>query len=240
MSSNLSTEDQIRIQEEIQELFERYGAENTKDVFEEYLSSYKSTEKLKNQQVEEASQKEAAEITERRVYKPKPEEPKVQLPLNVKTIDDYIFGLNEVAQSGKVDPGYAANIKTFVEGAQAILKNNFKDKNFIMGLTGKLFGDRTINNPYEDWIDYNTERIRRLLKKHLRSKGYQFLDSDAEVGKTFDPEVHNCTLKEIVVNPAMDNRVLRVLSEGLVIDRVLHINCNVVVGQYKDPSKNQL
>jgi molecular chaperone GrpE (heat shock protein) len=62
------------------------------------------------------------------------------------------------------------------------------------------------------------------------------MDSEVEVGKAFDPKRHNIVGKEPVADSTLDKRVLRVMNEGLIIGRKLHINANVILGNYQTNS----
>jgi hypothetical protein len=234
MSKKFTVEEQIRLQGELQEMVEEYGLENVLPLFQQYIESYEATQKLVDQQPQptEHGQDEAMEREKQAAIQQEPEKPKIQLPPTVHGFEDYIQGLNEVVAKGQIGEDMIEKVREFVDGLKSIYGGDLSNKDFIMSLTVELFQDRVMENPYEEWIGYNTERVRKYLKRHLRAQGYQFLDSEAEVGKYYNAKKHNCVKTEPVRDSTMDGRVLKVISEGLIIGRILHINCNVIVGKY--------
>lgn len=236
----ISVTEQIRLQEELQEMVAEYGFENILTSFERLKQEYAANQNLMHTQKNEelttqieaknqSVQQEAIALQEKERIE---QANKVKLPPNAKNLESFIAGFNEVVASGQINAKIIDISNGFVESAKKILSDDLNDKNFIMSLTQNVFIDWKFQNPYEDWIDYNIEKIRTFLKRALRLKGYQFLDSEVEVGNKFDPKKHNCVRREYVPNQTMDGRVIKVLSEGVIIGRILHINCNVVVGQY--------
>ncbi len=231
-----TVEEKIRLQDELQELLEKYGIENVNDVFQQYIASYQGTQKLVNQEAQKPVQNQVNESAEQIAVHQreleKENEAKEKLPPSVRSVEDFEKGCIEVCSAGTVNPQIINTVKEFLQGSKKIYLNDLSDKNFIMSLSSELFPERVFNNPAEDWIDYNAERIRTYLKRHLRLKGYQFLDSEVEVGKMYDPRKHNCIEREYVKDSTMDGRVLKLVNEGLIIGKILHINCNVIVGKY--------
>lgn len=229
MGKKLNVELEIRLQEQLSELVETYGLENVKNILGQFVDQNPKT--AQDNEVEEAMKKPELAVK----HSSQPEQAqKSNLPPNVKNIEDFEAVITNFATKGKISPQMAEGIKGFVQNSKLIMSGQYKNvsEDFIVNLTstGDLISAIT---PEEDWIKYNSEIIRKKLKWRLRLVGYDFLDSEVEVGKPFDNRRHNIVGKEEVKNPVLENRVLKIINEGLIIGRRLHINANVIVGTYK-------
>ncbi|MCL5410610.1 MAG: hypothetical protein M1324_02005 [Patescibacteria group bacterium] len=222
----------IRLQEQLSELIETYELENVKNMlarFHETETEDKKEKALKNKKKDDAQE-----------VKKKAEEKKKQvpsLPPNIRNIEGFEAVINDFAARGKIKPEVFQGLKGFIQNAKLIFSGQYKkvDEAFIINLTSKPDLIQA-TSPEESWIKYNGEIIRKQLKRKLRLVGYDFMDSEVEVGKAFDATRHNVVGKETVSDSTLDQRVLKVMSEGLIIGRRLHINANVILGNYRPSS----
>jgi hypothetical protein len=234
-----SVDKEIRLQEQLKELIDLYGLDAVKNS----LAQIPNQPAPQPKQVEPKPQaggltavKNSANY-QSEIEKEKAEAAaKPKLPPNVKTLDEFVRSASTFRRD-KVREYVLQKLKYFVDNARLVEAGEFKkiDSSFAMGLTEKdFFGD--IVTPEEDWLEYNANIIKKQIKKKLRPYGYDFLDLEFEVGKVFDPNRHNCVGTEGTDSKFKDGRVTKVVNEGLIIDRVLHINANVIVGKYKPGS----
>lgn len=240
---------EIRLEEQLKELVEQYGISNVKKTVAKIEANPPATKQQNFTAPKEAPEAEKIAAVQPAVTvdmksdanyqaqieaeKMKSEKPEPNLPPNAKNLNEFIESASQL-QKDKIRDYVLAKVKEFVDGARLVEVGDYKkiDQSFAMDLTKKeLFGE--ITSPEEDWLDYNITALKKDIKKRLRPLGYDFLDLEFEVGKTFDKNRHNCVGRETVDSPTKDNRVVRVVNEGLIIDKVLHINANVIVGQYK-------
>jgi len=235
--SDLSVEKEIRLYEQLLELAETYGMENIQKVLPQVASGLhvneEKTKKVEIPQVITMQEKRPIHYREQIEQEKEAKEQVPKLPPNIKTIDEFIKTASQF-QRDKIREYILSKLKYFIDNARLVQTGEFKkiDLNFILSLTEKrVFGD--VVTPEEDWLEYNFDALRKQLKKKLRLVGYEFLDTDAEVGKMFDPSKHNCIGMEPVETTYKDKRILRVMSEGLIIQRVIHINADVIIGKYK-------
>lgn len=233
MGKKYSVEDEIRLQEQLKELVEHYGIDKVQRSINKMAGESSKKEENKTEQEKaltaEANNKNHLANVERE----KAMRAKSNLPPNVKTLTEFVQYASQL-QRDKVREYALQKLKYFVDNARFVEAGEFKkiDPSFAMDLTEKELFDK-ITTPEEDWLGYNANIIKKQIKKKLRPIGYDFLDLEFEVGKTFNPNRHNRVGIEAVASKFKDNRVIRVVNEGLIIDKVLHINANVIVGQYK-------
>ncbi len=227
---------EIRLQEQLKELIGLYGLEAVKNSLAQIPNEQHEQQKIVEQKPQAGvvtAVKNAANY-QAEIEKEKVEaEIKPNLPPNVKTLDEFVRSASGF-QRDRVREYVLTKLKYFVDNARLVEAGEFKkmDQSFAMGLTEKeLFGD--IATPEEDWLHYNANIIKKQIKRKLRPFGYDFLDLEFEVGKSFDPNRHNCVGTEYVDSKIKDGRVVKVVNEGLIIDKVLHINANVIVGKFK-------
>ncbi len=211
----------IRLHEQLSELVETYGVENVREILVQFQAE-KPKEKAAPPVDKAAEEQKAKQLLE------------AKLPPNIKNIEQFEAVINDFAAKGKIKPEVYQGLKGFIENAKLISVGQYKKVNesFIINLTSKPDSIQA-QTPEEDWIKYNGETIRKHLKQKLRLVGYDFLDSEAEVGKSFDVKRHNIVGKEVITESALDKRVLKVTNEGLIIGRKLHINANVIIGSFQ-------
>jgi len=158
---------------------------------------------------------------------------KPNLPPNAKNLQEFIQYAS-LLKRDKVRPYILDKLLIFVRNAKPILEGDMSkvEESFVLDFTEKDIFE-SITTPEEEWLQYNYNNLRRQVKRQLFNIGYDFLDSDFEVGKIFNPMRHNIAGIEKVDSSYKDNRVLRIVNEGLIIGKRLHINANVIVGKYK-------
>ncbi|MFA4996349.1 MAG: hypothetical protein WC536_04385 [Patescibacteria group bacterium] len=228
MNKKLDLVSAIRLKEELTELVKTYGLDNVKSML---VQIPEQKEELK----------EEKKVEEKKPLKPLtpplPPKPEYHLPPNIHNVEEFEIVVNNFATKGKIKPEVLQSIKVFIQNSKLIMSGQYKkiDESFIINLTSKPDTIQVLS-PEEDWVRYNGEIIRKQLKHKLRPVGYDFMDSEVEVGKIFDNERHNIVSKENVAESALDNRVLKVLNEGLIIEKKLHINANVVIGSFRPNS----
>lgn len=234
--NKLDVQSRIRLKEQLAEMVEIYGVENVKTVLEETadgLSTNRDSSDTSDLNVQ-GSKKQYVAQTEADKARA------ASLPQNASTIEDLEQKLNEFPANTQIRENILTLLKDFITNAKLIMSDQHKNvpESFIIGLTTRdLF---EANTPEEDWIKYNLDTIRKQLKRKLRPMGYNFLDTFWEVGKKFNSKVHNPVKYENVGNPIENGRILKVLNEGIVINNVLHINANVIVGKYSQEEQYKI
>lgn len=232
-----TVESEIRLEEQLTELIEKYGAENVRQTLLKLISNLVA-DKVEGANPNKAITTNATPVAQKRVGTVTVDdknEKKLNARPNITNFNDFIMGLHQIQSSGKaeISKPIVDYLNNFLGNAKLILdgKNKEVNESFYMGLATRTNFD--LKNEDEEWIMYNLEIIVKQLKSKLRHIGYVFLDNDAEVGQIFNPKIHNCVKYDYTDEKFKDNRITRVVDEGIVIEGFLHINANVIVGKYK-------
>jgi len=240
-NKEFNIESEIRLEEQLTELAEKYGTENVKNTLLKLIPTLVA-EKIEGS----IATKQIAtqhEVPKKDNVTPRHEtgsvsvdkqEVKKHLRPNIKDFNGFVLGLHEIQESGKSDISkpIVDYLNSFLTNAKLILDGKHKEvsESFYMDLASRL--DFDLKNEDEEWIIFNLDIIKKQLKAKLRRIGYEFLDNDVEVGQLFNPKMHNCVKYIPTDEKYKDNRIIRVIDEGIIIEGIIHINANVTVGKY--------
>lgn len=223
----LSVEKKIQLDEQVLELVEQYGTENVTNSVKELVSKKQISSGPKPAMPPKISYGEKTAAAT-------PVRPKSNLPPNARNLREFVTYASQLKKD-KVRPYILDKLLNFVKNAKPILEEDMSkaEESFVLEITEKDIFE-SITSPEEDWLQYNYNILRKQIKRKLFNFGYDFLDSDFEVGKLFNPLRHNIVGKERVDSRYKDNRVLKIINEGLIIGKRLHINANVIIGKYEE------